>query len=443
MGRFARALAAATLSLAAAAALFHAWREPTWVLTSFQDRPPLAPIYGFFLPAATPWIFAALAAVAAAILLARRAGTLPTPVFLVAAWALAAALALSVHAARSGGLPGRELAFYRGEEILEDAAAIRSVPEFLRTYTAKQPELSLHGRTKPPGFALLEYLLLGVLPGRERALGVALLLMAACLPLAVHALTRRLTGSEPQARSAALLASAIPASVLFGAVSLDAVFAVVAAVVLALASSLVLGRSSAAALGVGGALFVALMLSYSALIVGLIVLVWLALARRGAPRALAKDASLAAATLIGPFLVLRLAWGFDAWACFVNARRLNAEAMTAILGKPLATVWPYASVGNLLAFALGLGPAVVAALALLRRGDLGERLAPLAAASAIALLAACAGGVYLLETERILLLLVPAAAVLATSSRSVRPEVLVGASALTALLAELAIFTLW
>jgi hypothetical protein len=103
----------------------------------------------------------------------------------------------------------------------------------------------------------------------------------------------------------------------------------------------------------------------------------------------------------------------------------------------------YASIGNALAFAIALGPALVGTLALLRRADVEARPRALGWSAAVAFIVACVGGIYLIETERIFLFFVPVIAVLAARVREAPVRVTVVASAATALAFELALFTLW
>jgi hypothetical protein len=435
----------AAVALGAAWALFHAWRPATFVLTESGGRPPLAPLYAFVLPAVTPWVVAVGLVIAAGAWLAGRLARARPALFLAFAFAFAAALAFSVHAARSGTLPGRELAFYEGEEILEDARSATSAASLLRTYTERQPRLSLHGRTKPPGFALLYLAALSVFPDSLPVLGALLTLIGSLIVLPTYALSRLLDGDEARARAGALLAAAAPPAVLFGAVSLDAVFATVAGCAFALTAWEIARPSTWKRAALGIALFATLMLSYSGLVVLLLCSSWLALERWRRPREFVRDGAQIALVAAAAFLLVRLASGFDAWTCFENARRLNAHLMTRVIGRPIDSpaVLRYASIGNALAFAIALGPALVGTLALLRRADVEARPRALGWSAAVAFIVACVGGIYLIETERIFLFFVPVIAVLAARVREAPVRVTVVASAATALAFELALFTLW
>ena len=436
---------AVAVVLAAAWAAFHAWRSPTFVLTPFEGRPPVAPLYAFFLPAVTPWVVLALAFAVAAVWLASRRAPSSTPAFLVSAVVVAAGLALSVHAARSGGLPGRELAFYQGEEVIEDARVFESAGELLRGYNERQPRLSLHGRVRPPGAALLYRGLLSVLPDSLPVLGTALGLLAALLPLLAYALARQVGSDEPRARAAALLTAVAPPAVLFGAVSLDAVLALLAGAAFALTAWELARPAPAKRFDLGLVLFAGLMFSYTGFVVGLVCAAWIVLERWRRPGELLRGALEIALGVVPPFLLLKLAYGFDAWQCFTTARHLNTEMMSQVIGKPTGSpaVWAYASLGNLLAFTIALGPALLGALLVLRKSELPQRARTLALSVALALAVASLGGLYLMETERIFGFFVPALAVLAASARRIDLGEVVGATAALALVLELLLFTLW
>jgi hypothetical protein len=389
---------------------------------------------------------AAIGAIAVGVWIARNIGERRRRLFLLLAVVWAIAINLAVHASRSGTLPAKELGFYKNEEILSDVLSTGPSPvKLLSTYTERQPTLSVHGRTKPPGFALLYQAVLTVFPKRLSILGIVITVLGSVLAIPVYWLARALDGDEARARASALLAASAPASVLFGAVSLDAVFAVVAATCFALTAWEIATPSPRKRFVLGFTLFVSIMLSYSGLVVGLVCALWLALERFSDPRRLLRSGVEIASGVVAPLLFLRWSTGFNAWTCFVNARKLNSDLMTEVIGKRLdtASIWSYASIGNLLAFGVFLGPALVAALGGLRASQLSPRARTLALAAGASLLVACIGGVYLLETERILLFFVPIVAVLAARSAGPKLAETVGLSCSTALLFELLCFTLW
>ncbi len=445
-GRFAGRLALAALALALAWLAFRAWQAPDFVLTRLGPLAPLAPLYAGFAPRLAPGPAAlALGMLAAAALAAPRLARLRRAACLLALVAFAASFRLAVHAVRGPELPGRELATYAGEEVLYDAARVTSVASFLASYARLQPELSLHGRTKPPGFALL-YHGLGASPARGlAALGTLFTLLASLVVIPVYGLARAVGLGEAQARASAALAAVLPASVLYGAVTLDAVFATVAAGATALAAREAAAPARARRAGLGLLLALAAMLSYSAALLGLLCGLLLLLDPRRPPRARLGALAELGACFALPLLLLGALTGFDAWECLGNARRLNAAAMARITGRDLGSlpVWLYASLGNLLAPLLHLGPALLAGLAGLRLRQQGPGVRTLARAGLAALAVACFGGLHLMETERILLYLLPLPAVLAAAGAGLPARATFLALGLQAIAAEALLTTIW
>lgn len=435
----------AGLLLAGGWRAFYSWKSPTFILTPFRQIHPLAPVYGFFLPSVTYLAVLPLLLLVAGVLIWRRFPAKKEAAFLCLAVVFSAGMRFSVHAARNATLPGREFLNYPGEDVIYDVARIESAAGFLRDYTRLQPLLSLHGRTRPPGAALLHYVINRTIGDHVLAIGSFLALVASLIVVPAYFLGRQLRGRLEDARACAMLAAAAPAGVGFGAVSLDAVFAVLAATILAVALLELRKphRSSRAALGL--LLFLGMMLTYSALFVGLLCAGLLVFDRLRRPAACLGSLLEVLAAFVVPFLALYLLTGFDAWECFAGARRLNAALMSQIVGRPLGgfQVWIYSSLGNLLAFLIYLGPAIVGSWRPpgLPGTDRLERI--FGGAFLITLLAACFGGIYLMETERILLFLAPGAILLACAARSFRPRWAVVLSGLQAIALELLLFTLW
>jgi uncharacterized membrane protein YqaE (UPF0057 family) len=232
---------------------------------------------------------------------------------------------------------------------------------------------------------------------------------------------------------------------MFGAVSLDAVFATVAAGAFALTGWELARPSTAKRVALGFTIFLMLMLSYSGFIAGLVCAVWLGLERIRNPRVLFRTALDVVATMFAAFVAVAFVTGFNAWTCFVNAVHLNNHLMTGVIGKPINSlaVWSYAAIGNPLAFAVVLGPAIVGPLALLRRQDFPGRAGTLVVAAASSFALASFGGIYLMETDRIFLFFLPILAVFVARPEDLSRRSIVTLSAVTALALELALFTFW
>ena len=188
-----------------------------------------------------------------------------------------------------------------------------------------------------------------------------------------------------------------------------------------------------------------MMLSYSTFIMGFFVASTLILERFRRPRACAVHLVQILAGFLLPFVWLYLYHGFDAVACFTSARELNTAIMRQAVGQPLTgvAVWLYASVGNVLAFLIYLGLPVVGSWFRLPRQGLTPVARVFAGGFFLAFGVACFGGIYLMETERVLLFLVPGATVLAVLSPGFRPAAAVLLVGLQAIAMDLLLFTLW
>ncbi|MEE2612737.1 MAG: hypothetical protein VX975_02810, partial [Acidobacteriota bacterium] len=76
---------------------FHAWHDPTFVLTPLGEGVlPLAPVYGFFLPEATSFVLLAVALLVGGSVLWQRIPPTKRGLFLVFAVVFAAAFRLAV-----------------------------------------------------------------------------------------------------------------------------------------------------------------------------------------------------------------------------------------------------------------------------------------------------------------------------------------------------------
>ena len=436
---------AAALALAAAWWLFYTWREPTFILTPFQGAVPLAPLYAWFQERGSERTLVPILILAAALAAWRFLPARREVLFLLSAVAFSIAFRFSVHAIRSDYLPGREFLFYPNEDVINDVGRVTSVGDFLRSYTDLQPRLSLHGQHQPPGFALIDYGLT-LLLGRDAGLiGSALTFLASLVVLPAYFLGRGLRGRVEDGRACAMLAGALPGSVAFGAVSMDAVFATLAATIYAVAVHEMRRPRLAPRCALGLLLAIGMMLTYSTFVVGLFCALVILLERFRRPLACLAHLLEVLAAFALPLVALRLFTGFDALLCFSNAWRINRATLAEIVGHSLggAEVWRYASAGNLLAFLISLGPAVVAGWLLLIGHRFAREEAIVEAAFALILAVSVFGGFYLMESERIFLYLAPAAVLVAVLPATFRPRTAVALAGLQAIVMEVFLDTLW
>jgi len=450
-----RSLRVSPLALiACAAALAAGWLLDDLVLrppfpVTYQGIAPLAPLYAFPIPVlrAQAAIFLVLAA-----MLAGAAGTLADPArvprrtFGVVVGAAAFLLPLALFLVRQD-LPrlGSQFEIYRADEFLDDARRIDSVGGFLAHYVERMPSLSLHGSHFPPGHALFLYAVgktfgFGTFPA-----GIAVL---ACFAVGVVvcwlAIDERFPGIP--SRQAVLLLLACPSLLDFACTSMDAVFFLFAALALRAGfRALAPEGSPLQAVGAGILLLVATFFSFSALPVGLVLLVHAAFSAARRPLSAAVRLLWIAAAYAAAAVALSGATGFAIWKCVLAAREHGLELMTRAVGAEPRTIAPQFWYGNAVAFAIGGGVALVAALvARLRARPLfAEAWTP---AVLVALAAMTLGGIYFMETERVWIFALPWVAAAAVSTGGFEPatlRLLVVVGALQALAMEIVLFTLW
>ena len=439
------AFTVATIALGIAWGLHHLWRPATYILTPHRNMAPLTPVYGFFDPSFSWFVLPSLLILIAVVLfLPRLARRGPAP-SLLAALLFTATFWFSVHAVREGMLPGREFLTYPSEDVIFDVPRIESAAAFLHHYTRLQPGLSLHGRTKPPGFALLHYGIKSIFGDHVLVVGSLLTLLASLIVVPAYFIGRGLRGRPAEGTSCAILTAAVPAAAAFGALSLDAVYAVVAAGGIAVSLAETNRRRWTWRVGLGLLLALGMMLSYATFLVGFFCGCLIILKRYRRPVRCVTDLLTIGLAFVLPLLLLRLTTGFDAWTAFSNARAINETLMTGIVRHSLAGigVWSYVSIGNLLAFLIYLGPAAIACWALRSWRDVGEGERSFALAFTATLLVASFGGLFLMETERILLFLVPAAVALALPVEKGRLRAVILLTGLQVIAMELFILTLW
>ncbi len=443
--RFSLALISTTIALGAAWWVFHSWRPATYVLTPYRNMAPLAPVYGFFEPAFSWFVLTAILILVAAMLFIPRLAARGTSPSILAALLFAAIFWFSVHAAREGTLPGREFLTYPGEDVIFDIPHIESISSFLHDYTELQPGLSLHGRTKPPGFALLHYGIMRIFGDHVLVVGSLLTLIASLVVVPAYFIGRGLRGRPEDGMACAIMTATVPAAAAFGALSLDAVYAVVAAWAIALALAETNRPHWRRRVGLGLILALGMMLSYVTFLVGFFCGCLIMLHRYRRPLHCAADLSIIGISFVLPLVALRLWTGFDAWRVFANARALNEALMTGITGHSLAGfgVWSYVSIGNLMAFLIYLGPATIGCCALRSWRNVGVAERSFALAFTATLFVASFGGLFLMEAERILLFLVPAAVAVSLPSEEGRLRAVILITGLQAIAMEVSILTLW
>lgn len=282
------------------------------------------------------------------------------------------------------------------DEYLHDVPLVHDIPAMLRTFTTHildfQPgSWTTHVSGHPPGVFLIFVWLdrLGLGGGAPGAVLVLLIGSAACVGVAV---TVRALGSEQVARAALPFGVLVPGAVWVG-VSADGLFAGVLACGVAMLAIGATGaglRADLAAFSGGLLLGCTLYFSYGLVLAGLLPLVVLGLTRRLRPTLIAV---LGVGVIVAAFTASGF-WWFDGYQ-LVKIRYYQGIAATRPFGY---FVW-----ADLAAFALVIGPAVVAGL---RRLAVAPRRLPLTAgllvaAALLAVAAADLSGLSKAEVERI------------------------------------------
>lgn len=385
-----------------------AWEFPLWALW----RPTTAPF----------WILLALAA-ALPVLLGRG------PFRFVLVPVLWIGLALT-----NGGLPGLSEGFRRDKDYQADVARFRTVPEIWRTYVERQPTLSVHGQTHPPGAVTVLWLLARVNGSHLTRTCLVVVLLSAAGLLPVYALARACL-DRWGAEAAALLWATTPAVALYGATCMDMIFAVPLVSSAAAFAWGVRGRPDALRQAVGWgllsgiALAVGSLFTFSAAVLAVTFLLTVALVSRRQPSERPRLLVLLGTTGVTCLLLLLALrpLGFDWLNCLDTARRLDERLFPATLSP---SYWLLTRVKCLLDVVLLAGPATAALwLGGLRRRAFAPPAEPeetpvpprllgvaLSRAAAVVVLAFLLLGVYKIgETGRILLFLLPLVPVLAVA----------------------------
>lgn len=366
---------------------------------------PAQPLTVLLRPRLSPWAVLAVAVLLASLYGGRRllAADVGPIWFGLAGFALTLLTRLALNGMRSGPSGLYDVFVVRanhGEGRTEYLPALshldRGVGQFLDHFDALVPTLPVHAAGNPPGL-LLSMNALGI----DTAQGLAALtiVVGAMATPALYALARQLF-QETTARVAALLFIFVPASLLYGATSADAMYVTPATI----AAACLISRRPPVVLVGAGALAIASFFSYALLAIG----AWATLLRwrRDGFATALRVALLCATALVAFYAALGLISGFDVLAVL--------QATNERYHDGIAHLRPYLFYlfGSPAAFLVMLGP--VAWFAARSLGTRETTALALAAVIAIAALAGYTKG----ETERIWVFLVPLACLAA--ARSVR-----------------------
>lgn len=415
----------------------------------YQGRAALAPLYAFASPVLR---VQAIAFALLAFALVRSAGRLSDPertrprAFGGILFGASILLPLALFWVRQDLSDlGSQFEIYRGDEFLLDARRIDSIGAFLAGYVRNMPNLSLHGSHFPPGHALLLYAVGKIFGFGTFAAGATVLVLFAAGAVVAWLAIEELFPGRP-ARQAALLLLACPSALDFACTSMDAVFFLVAALALRSGLRAFSERGTRRqAVETGVLLLAAAFFSFSAFPLGLVLLFYGCFAGRHALGRTAIRLALTGGSFAASTILLHGATGFALWSCVAEARRSGLELMSrAVDGDPRAYFAQF-DYGNLVAFAIGAGIALLPAVVerLRARKILADPWTP---AALLAFAAMSFAGIYFMETERVWLFALPwvaAAAVAAGPFDGPSMRLLLASGLVQALAMEIGLFTLW
>ena len=361
------------------------------------------PFYAFPHPVLAPgWALAslplALGVTAAVVAMAHR--EVPWPLRLAASAAAVFVLALAVSAL-GGGPRAWWAPFDYAGEYPAGAHLVGAIPSFLRRFPVLLPALPTHAQGHPAGAMVLYGLVARIRPGLAAA-AAATVAVGALGAVAAGALARDELGARG-ARLAVALWALSPGVVLYVATSADAVFATVLGLAALAAHRGLVRRSWAWTVAGGALLWTGSMLTYSAALLLVFLLIRAAGRLRSEPAWVARWAAGTAAVVLALVAALWLATGYDPLAVLRAVHRAYQGAP----GSARRPALPWIA-GDLLAFGGMLGVPLLGALVARAVAVVRERAwASVDAAALAALLAAASWGFSRGEVERIFQFLVP------------------------------------
>ncbi len=348
-----------------------------------------------WVPVALPIALAVAAGVVALVRL-----RIAWPVRLAASAAAVFVLSLAVSALGGGPHAWWAPLDYAGE-YPAGAHLVGAIPSFLRRFPALLPALPTHAQGHPAGALVFYGLVARVRPGLPAA-AIATVAVGALGAVAAGALARDELGVRG-GRLAVALWVLSPGVVLYVATSADAVFATVLGLAALAAHRGLIRRSWAWTVAGGGLLWTASMLTYSAALLLVFLLVRAAGRLRTEPAWVPRWAAGTGVVVLGLVAASWLATGYDPLAVLRAVQRAYQGAP----GSARRPALPWIP-GDLLAFGGMLGVPLLGALAARAvRVVLQRAWASVDAAALATLVAAATWGFSRGEVERIFQFLVP------------------------------------
>jgi asparagine N-glycosylation enzyme membrane subunit Stt3 len=333
------------------------------------------------------------------------------------------------------------------------------------------PSLSLHGSHFPPGYAIFLKLValsvgdtnMGDVVTHIALYGWIIVFLGSTAVIPLYLMAKEIAGSEKAFLAAALFV-VLPNSIIFGAVSMDAVFAAMSLWTIYFFVR-AHGRAPAPnSLAAGFLLGITLFFSFSGFAVGLLLLIMSVIQAVRSRELFSRYVLICACIALGFLVNLVLAYvllGYNCYETFIVARTsaqsLMQNVVLKISGKTLRQLYLYTLWGNLLAFLIYSGLSVVGIwwrrMFVRSNGKMTahpERDFARATTVLVAILGSA--GFYHMETERIWLFI--SAVIPATIASCLNNEergsfssplavVIFSGCALQALVFEVVFFTIW
>jgi hypothetical protein len=331
----------------------------------------------------------------------------PARRFLASLWLIGTLFSVGVAGLREGASSIAE-PFTRSDlEYAGDMPLIQSIPQFLHDYAALNPKLSDHGKTHPPGYAVLLYIFHTAFRADLLVLALLVTALGDLFVFPVYYFWKEFVPEEAL-RSLFPAFIVTPSLVMFSATSMDIVSVVT--FWLALAVSYLGWKREAMLSFLGGILAgVALLMNFLFLAFGLVFAFFMTVLLRGARamerRAVLKRAALSLLGFLGFFAALYTSTGYSIVANFFAAHSVHGGGVASRASSPI--IYLVFALINVVAFFLYLG--IPNGILLLRQGFrpllAREQLPALLGFGMVILF--LLSGLFQGEVERIWLFLVP------------------------------------
>jgi len=337
-------------------------------------RPPVSPFYSFYLPKLSFRLLLPVMLIISFLFFLFRFIEIPDDkqgikLFLLFLFTILirASFAWLRHDFNQMGI---ELLRYSGESVLFDVPGITNVFEFLKNYSEKMSTLSMNGSHYPPGYALLLKLITTIsgsltmasIKANINTIGWTLVIVGSTSIYPLYLIAKELFNKKT-AIMAVIIFIFAPNTTIYGAVSLDAIFVVLALwpiyfLIKANKNRKVFLYSALAGLSLGLAVF----FSFTGIPVGLLMVIFILLQMMQSKENFNQYLKKACFAAIGFFsfvVFLYIILEFNLIHCFLNAKELEMLFMAKIAAKyhdkSLSDLSSYITWGNYLAFAVYAG----------------------------------------------------------------------------------------